>query len=161
MDVTLQATGIAVQTPSPGSADQRTRQAPAPVLVATSVPMQPDLSLKSADAPQPPSQATVQPAVRPAVQQATTQSIVQQTNAKPLGPSDAELKAVAAQVIQALALRSPDAMEFVTDQSTGKTIVRIVDTKTGKLIQQIPSEQMMEIAKSIGTTKGLLLNQKA
>jgi flagellar protein FlaG len=81
--------------------------------------------------------------------------------AKAAEPSAAEVKAAAAKVSNAMSLRSPDAMEFATDKDTGKSVVRIVDTKTGKLIQQIPSEQVLEMAKSIDKMQGLLLDHKA
>lgn len=52
-------------------------------------------------------------------------------------------------------------LDFSVDQSTGKAIVRITDRETGELIRQIPSEEMMEIARSLDRMQGLLLRQKA
>ena len=100
-----------------------------------------------------PDSAAPQPAARPVAPAASPVKLAE--------PSTVDLKAAAAKVGQAMALSSPDTMEFSIDKNTGKSVVRIMDSNTGKLIQQIPSEQMMEIAQSIGKTQGLLLNQKA
>ena len=52
-------------------------------------------------------------------------------------------------------------LEFSIDQSTGSTVVRIVDTQTNEVIRQIPSQEMIDIARAIGSAQGLLLKQKA
>lgn len=52
-------------------------------------------------------------------------------------------------------------LEFSIDQDTGKTLVRITDNKTGELIRQIPSEELLAIAKSLDRMQGLFLKQKA
>ena len=41
------------------------------------------------------------------------------------------------------------------------TIVRITDGETGEMIRQIPSEEMLEIARSLDKMQGLLLRQEA
>ena len=98
----------------------------------------------------------------PALTLPSSVSIAQLTStAKSAEPSAEDLKAAAAKVSQAMAIQSPDEMEFAIDKGTGKSVVRILDGSTGKLIQQFPSEQMLEIAQSIGSVHGLLLNQKA
>lgn len=52
--------------------------------------------------------------------------------------------------------------KFSVDTDTKKPIVRVVDTKTGELIRQIPSEETLAIARSIDQfqKKSLLLSQK-
>lgn len=52
-------------------------------------------------------------------------------------------------------------LEFSVDQQTRKTVVRIVDTSTNELIRQIPSEEMLAIARSLDKLQGLLLKQRA
>ena len=54
-----------------------------------------------------------------------------------------------------------NALQFSVDDSTGKTVVKIVDGQTGKMIRQIPSEELLAIAESIDRMQGLLLRQKA
>lgn len=52
-------------------------------------------------------------------------------------------------------------LEFSIDQQTRKTVVRIIDTSTNQLIRQIPSEEMLTIAKSLDRLQGLLIKQRA
>ena len=89
---------------------------------------------------------------------------------KPAGQAPVQQKPEPApqQVQQALqtinrALQTSNSnLEFTIDQSTQKTIVRIVDSESGELIRQIPSDAALAIAKSIGELQsGLLLRQKA
>ena len=54
-----------------------------------------------------------------------------------------------------------NALQFTVDDSTGKTVVKVVDGQTGKMIRQIPSEELLAIAESIDRMQGLLLRQKA
>jgi flagellar protein FlaG len=56
---------------------------------------------------------------------------------------------------------APNSLAFSIDDSTGKTIVSITDTETGEMIRQIPSEEMLEIARSLDKVQGILLRQKA
>lgn len=52
--------------------------------------------------------------------------------------------------------------EFSVDTDTKKTVVRVVDTNTGELVWQIPSKEVLAIARSIDQFQnGLLFNQKA
>jgi len=52
-------------------------------------------------------------------------------------------------------------LEFNVDQSSGKTIVRVVDLETQEVIRQIPSEEMVELARVLERLQGLLLNHRA
>lgn len=54
-----------------------------------------------------------------------------------------------------------NALDFSIDKETGKTVVRITDAKTGDMIRQIPSEELLDIARSLDKLQGLLLKQKA
>ena len=51
-------------------------------------------------------------------------------------------------------------IEFRIDQDTGKTIVKVIDTKTNEVVRQIPNEEMLAIAKSLNKLQGLILRQK-
>lgn len=77
--------------------------------------------------------------------------------------SDPALPQVQAAIARTMAALQPDAsnIEFSIDQSTGKTIVRMVDAQTGDVIRQIPSEEMIEIARSIDRTRSLMAPSKA
>lgn len=52
-------------------------------------------------------------------------------------------------------------LEFTMDEETGDTIIKIVDSSSGELIRQIPSKEMLEIAKALDRLQGLLVKQKA
>jgi flagellar protein FlaG len=52
-------------------------------------------------------------------------------------------------------------LEFSMDDSTGKTVIKVVDNSTNELIRQIPSEEMLEIARALDRLQGLLVHQKA
>jgi flagellar protein FlaG len=68
----------------------------------------------------------------------------------------------AVQAINRVLQTSSSSLEFSVDQSTHRTIVRVVDTESGELIRQIPSDAVLAIAESIGELqKGLLLRQQA
>jgi len=54
-----------------------------------------------------------------------------------------------------------NSLEFQLDDATGKTVVRVIDIATEEVIRQIPSEEMLAIAKAIDQMKGLLVHQKA
>lgn len=53
------------------------------------------------------------------------------------------------------------ALQFNIDDSTGQTVVKVIDTETKEVIKQIPSEDMLALAKALDQLKGLLVKQKA
>ncbi|THF65701.1 flagellar protein FlaG [Pseudothauera nasutitermitis] len=50
---------------------------------------------------------------------------------------------------------------FSLDEDTGKTVVKVIDTSTDEVIRQIPSEEIISIAKALDKLQGLLLRQEA
>lgn len=53
-------------------------------------------------------------------------------------------------------------LQFSVDSSTDRVVVRLTDMETGEVIRQIPSEETLAIARSIGEfQQGMLLKQKA
>lgn len=52
-------------------------------------------------------------------------------------------------------------MRFEIDEDTHKVVVSIVDTKSGEVLRQIPSEEVLHIAKMITQFQGNLLSVKA
>jgi flagellar protein FlaG len=57
-------------------------------------------------------------------------------------------------------------LNFSVDEELGRTVVTVVDENTGDVIRQIPSEDMLELAKNLAeikerTTKGLLFRGDA
>lgn len=57
-------------------------------------------------------------------------------------------------------------LNFSIDEQLGRTVVRVIDENTGDVIRQIPSEDMLQLAKNLAeikerTTKGLLFQGDA
>lgn len=52
-------------------------------------------------------------------------------------------------------------LQFSVDDSTGKTIVRVIDSSTGDTIRQFPSEEALAIARDIERMQGLLVKDSA
>ena len=52
-------------------------------------------------------------------------------------------------------------LRFSIDEDTGKTIIKVVDAHTDKVIRQFPTEQAIEIARTLDKVQGLLFNDKA
>jgi len=52
-------------------------------------------------------------------------------------------------------------LEFTVDDSSGDTVVKVIDSETDELIRQIPSEEVLRIKKAVDTYRGILLETKA
>lgn len=85
------------------------------------------------------------------------QAIVQGTQQQ---PSSRQLHNAVDQVNKTIQTLSND-VQFTVDKETGKEIVKVVDRETKKVIRQIPSEEMVSIAKRLDELQGLIIRQKA
>jgi flagellar protein FlaG len=52
-------------------------------------------------------------------------------------------------------------VQFEVDKDTDKLVVKVVDRVSGELIRQIPSEEVLRIAKLLGKVPGALMDQSA
>jgi flagellar protein FlaG len=52
-------------------------------------------------------------------------------------------------------------LEFAVDGTTGETVVRVVDRDTHEVVRQIPSREMLAIARALDRVQGLLIQAKA
>jgi flagellar protein FlaG len=52
-------------------------------------------------------------------------------------------------------------LQFSIDDDSGKVIIKLVDTKTQTVLRQIPSKELLDIAKALDKMQGLLVKQKA
>ncbi len=59
--------------------------------------------------------------------------------------------------------QSGQKMEFVYDKSINRTIVKVVDTQTNKVLRQIPAESMLVTARALAErpAKGALIDHQA
>lgn len=67
----------------------------------------------------------------------------------------------AVQSANAYAQSVASAIEFSLDEDTGRTVVKMIDTRTNEVLRQFPSEEMLAISRSIDRMQGLLVNRKA
>jgi flagellar protein FlaG len=52
-------------------------------------------------------------------------------------------------------------MQFTLNEDTGRMVVEIKDEKTGEVIRQIPSEDVLQLEKKLDEFQGLLFSKKA
>jgi flagellar protein FlaG len=75
--------------------------------------------------------------------------------------SAAELKSAVASINQAMR-QSNRNLEFSVDTDTRQTVVKMMDSSTGEVIRQYPSEETLAISRNIEHfQQGLLLTKKA
>ena len=89
----------------------------------------------------------------------TPQDAAQADKAAPL-PSSEELNQAVKQ-IQDVITKSANSLQFSIDEDLGVSIVKVVDTESKKVLRQIPSEEVLKIAKALDTLQGLLVKQQA
>jgi uncharacterized FlaG/YvyC family protein len=51
-------------------------------------------------------------------------------------------------------------LRFFIDETTGKTVFRLIDTSSGKTMRQIPNEQALATIRALDQARGWLLNSK-
>lgn len=54
-----------------------------------------------------------------------------------------------------------DSLEFSVVDDTHQVVVKVVDNATKEVIRQIPSEEMVAIARALDSLKGLFVKQRA
>lgn len=75
-------------------------------------------------------------------------------------PRPKQVQQAVEQIQRVVALMAQN-LQFSIDKSSGKTVVRIVDSETQEVLRQIPSEEVLAIARALDHMQGLLLNGKA
>ncbi len=105
-------------------------------------------------------ESNAQPAARPVVVDTVNSAPPVAAAAAGAQPTQAEVEKAVATANNALKQADSD-REFAVDTSTGKTIVRIVDSSTRQVIRQFPSEETLAITRTIDHFQGLLLKEKA
>jgi flagellar protein FlaG len=54
-----------------------------------------------------------------------------------------------------------NSVQFSLDSQSGEAIVRVVDTETGQLIRQIPTEEVLDLRRALDHIAGLLIKRTA
>jgi flagellar protein FlaG len=95
------------------------------------------------------------------------------TEVPPVAPATAPAQALSAQLEevqhainllkQSIKPTLANGLEFQIDQSSGRTLVKILDKETNTVVRQIPSEEMLTIAHALDRMQGRggLVRQKA
>ena len=52
-------------------------------------------------------------------------------------------------------------LKFSVDDDSGRVIVKVIDSNTKELIRQIPSEDVLTMARNLGSDSGMLMHVKA
>ena len=97
----------------------------------------------------------------PVLGQVRAPSDIPQTTGSPTPQNTDELHNLVEQANEALPVRFSN-LKFSIAEGTNINVVRIEDSETGELIQQIPSEQMVALARAMDEIKqGMMLKEKA
>ena len=75
-------------------------------------------------------------------------------------PPPLDIEAVVEQ-LNRMMQRMNNSLQFEVDRSTGKTVVRVLDSNTKEILRQFPSEEVLAIARAIEGAKGTLLSDLA
>jgi len=67
----------------------------------------------------------------------------------------------AAESINKLVQQFDRNLQFSVDTDTGDNIVKVIDTSSKEVIRQMPTEEMLAIAKALDKLQGLLIKDKA
>ena len=79
---------------------------------------------------------------------------------EPPPPSREAVQAAADYVNKALA-ESNRAIEFSIDPDVRTVIVKVIDKQDGSVLRQVPSQEMLNIAKALDQLQGLLVRSRA
>ncbi|TJZ74093.1 flagellar protein FlaG [Chitiniphilus eburneus] len=58
-------------------------------------------------------------------------------------------------------LSNSNSLRFSIDDDTGSVVVKVMDGETDEVIRQIPSEEVLAIAKAIDQFRGMLIKEQA
>jgi flagellar protein FlaG len=72
-----------------------------------------------------------------------------------------EVIAKAAEQIQGFVKEMGRSLSFSIDETTGYNVVKVVNPETQEVIRQLPSEELLKIARNMEIWNSVLVNQKA
>lgn len=78
----------------------------------------------------------------------------------PPPPAPEEVAQAVTQGNRAMAALSAS-LSFEVDAATNTTVVKVIDTSDNHVLRQIPSQEMLDIARALDKLQGLLLRDKA
>lgn len=83
-------------------------------------------------------------------------------------PPDAAEEAKDEKLVESVVSRISDFVQnfqrdlhFTVDKDSGRTVIKVIDSETEKLIRQIPAEETLRIARSLDSPESLILREQA
>lgn len=86
---------------------------------------------------------------------------VAQEAAKAQAHNDPKAVTEAVNAINAQVQKVSQNLKFSIDQESGRTVIKVVEGDSGKIIRQIPSEEALAISQALEKMQGLIIEQKA
>ena len=78
-----------------------------------------------------------------------------------IGPAPKEDLSQAVKSINAMLQDRSPGLEFSIDDTTGESVIKVVDKSTGDVIRQMPSLEAIELAKALDKLQSLLIRDVA
>lgn len=106
---------------------------------------------------------TVQPVMMTAVAPARPVSVMPAAAAVPLGSPDTAAPPTAAdtQQLNELLQQHQQHLAFSVDDDSGRSIIKVIDTASGDVIRQLPSESWLKLAQELARHASGLLKAQA
>jgi flagellar protein FlaG len=102
-----------------------------------------------------------QPAPVQEAREAPALAVVEAPTPKAEPKPSAEDLREAVKAIQKVVGNNTTNLQFSVDEKTGRTIVSVIDAETRQVVRQIPSEEVMRMARTLDRMQGLFVNGKA
>lgn len=109
---------------------------------------------------QPATAVAVKPPPPPVQREVSAAPVAPATPGAPDAPTADDVRS-AVQEIQEFVDNVTTNLQFNVDERTGKVVVSVVDAETKQVVRQIPSEDIMQIARTLDRMQGLLFSGKA
>lgn len=88
-------------------------------------------------------------------------AVVQEPKAKEAASlSMAEMAEIVQKTVQALSSKASD-LKFMIDQDNGQPVVQVIDRESQEIIRQIPSVEMLALAKKLEKMQGVFFSGQA
>ncbi|MDS4013412.1 MAG: flagellar protein FlaG [Candidatus Accumulibacter sp.] len=91
---------------------------------------------------------------------AKVRAVTSENAAQRLEPTRSEVTEAVSQIKEFVA-QSGKEINFSIDEQSGIRVVKVLDTATNEVVRQIPSEEVVAIARALDKLQGLFLRDKA
>ena len=100
------------------------------------------------------------PAARPAAPRNATENATVAPQQASKEPSREQLDKAVSELNQSSQMKT-QGLEFSIDEDSQRTVVKIIDQETKEVLRQIPTREVLELAKTFDSAKGSLISQSA